>query len=86
MVKLINSNIISVVMNPAVGHLLPFSFTRSCRLPTPVVPLCEGEFACGAADLVLVEAGHQLSAHFDVSATVASLLVVVGSRKNCDHL
>lgn len=44
---------------------------------TPVVPLCQGEFACCAAGLVLVKAGYQFSAHFDVRTAVASLLVVV---------
>lgn len=50
------------------------------------VPLCQGEFACGTADLILVEAGHQFSAHFDVGASVATLLIVIWRRKNRDNL
>lgn len=57
-----------------------------CGRQTPVAPLCQGEFACCAADLVLVKAGHQLSVHFDVGATVASLFIVIRSWKNGDHL
>lgn len=41
------------------------------------VPLCQGEFACGTADLILIEAGYQFSAHFDVGASVAPLLIVI---------
>lgn len=41
------------------------------------VPLSQSEFASGAADLILVEAGHQFSAHFDVCASVAPLLIVI---------
>lgn len=50
------------------------------------VPLRQGEFACGTADLILVEAGHQFSAHFDVGASVAPLLIVIWRRKNRDNL
>lgn len=50
-----------------------------CGRQTPVAPLRQGEFACCAADLVLVKARHQLSVHFDVGAAVASLFVVIRS-------
>lgn len=41
------------------------------------VPLSQGEFARGTADLILIEAGHKFSAHFDVRASVAPLLIVI---------
>lgn len=50
-----------------------------------IVPLCQSEFANGMADLILVEAGHQFSAHFDVGASVAPL-VVIWRWKNRDNL
>lgn len=53
---------------------------------THTVPLSQGEFACGTADLILIEAGHQFSAHFDVRASVAPLLIVIWRRKDCDNL
>lgn len=50
------------------------------------VPLGQGEFACYAADLVLVEAWNQFPAQFDVSAPVASLFIIVRCREDGDHL
>lgn len=53
---------------------------------TPVLPLCQSKFASSPADLVLVEAGHQLSSQFDIGSSVASLLVIIGRREDGDHL
>lgn len=63
-------------------HVTSFTFLSfmsylSESTQTCVIPLCQSEFACGTADLILVEAGHQFSAHFDVGASVAPLLVVI---------
>lgn len=58
----------------------------TCGGQTGVAPLRQREFPGGAADLVLVKAGHQLAVHFDVGAAVASLFVVVGGGENSDDL
>lgn len=67
-------------------NLHPCLLYLSQSIQTCVVPLCQSELACGTADLILVEAGHQFSAHFDVGASVAPLLVVIWRWKNCDNL
>lgn len=70
--NLLNQCIVSALLRSSCGYSDQFYSTQ-----TPAVPLCQGEFACRAADLVLVEAGNQFSAQFDVGTTVASLLIIV---------
>ena len=77
----------SVDPQSTLHHRHPCLLPDICQwMQTCRVPLRQSEFACRSADLILVEAGQQFSAHFDVGASVAPLLVVIWRRKNCDNL